>query len=117
MSGLLSAAAIAGSVTTILGCVAILGRYAMRFPPFAKAVGWLREGWREDREERLVSVVTEHLPPILDETLAFNGTRSFRADMRIFYATVTDFMAESRTDRADLHSRLDSITNQGERHA
>lgn len=101
MNSLLGAAAIAGSVTTILGCGALVLTWAKRFPPLAKLVSWVHDGWREDREERLVE--------LLDRGLAFNGTGRFRQDMKILYYDFSSFMGESREDRADLRRRLEII--------
>lgn len=111
---LLEAAQVAGSVTAILGCVTVSGRLLLRFPLFERFVCWIREGWREDREERVVHVMVEHLPDVLDRSLAFNGTGRFRTDMRILYHTVNEFMAESAEDRADLRRRIDQIQHRGE---
>ena len=116
---LFDAAAVAASVTAILGCITVCGRVLLRFPMFAQFIGWIREGYREDREERIVVVLqhhlNEHLPELLDRSLAFNGTGRFRTDMRIFYHSVNEFMTESAEDRADLRRRINQ-RNRGEQH-
>lgn len=106
MSGLSSAAQIAGYVTAILACITIGGTFLMRFKRFARFISWIREGYHRDRENEITVVMLEHLPAVLDKTLAFNGTGSFRQDMRIFYLSTTEFMAESHADRLAIHREI-----------
>lgn len=106
MSTLFQAAQIAGAVTAILACVTVVGRFAMSLPRFKKFIGWIREGYHRDRENEITVVMLEHLPAVLDKTLAFNGTGSFRQDMRIFYLSTTEFMRESAEDRASIHREI-----------
>ena len=108
----MQAAQIAGAVTAILACVTVVGRFALRFPLFSRFLSWVREGYQRDREERIVVVIQEHLPAVLDKSMAFNGTGSFTQDMRIFYLTVNAFMRESATDRSELHELIEQL--QGE---
>ena len=97
---LTNAAVTAGAVTTILGCGAVVARLAMRWKLVRRFFSWVREGWLEDRAEQL------------DKTLAFNGTGSFRSDMRAFYLSVTAFMEESRHDRQGLHDENEELGRQ-----
>lgn len=112
MNALMLAAQIAGAIIAIVTAVALVGRYLLRIPIIASLHTWIVEGWRQDREERVLAVLVEHLPEVLDETMAFNGTGSFRKDMRVFYLSVNEFMRESSEDRRALHHKVDRI--QGE---
>lgn len=80
------AAQIAGWVTAILSCGVLALRLAVNIPGVRRVQRWVRDGWAEDRAEQL------------DSVLAFNGTGSFRSDMRHFYKAVNEHM-----DRVDRH--------------
>lgn len=72
MDTLILAAQIAGAFTVIVTAIALLCRYLFRL---------------------LLLALAEHLPEILDKTLAFNGTGSFRKDMRHFYQQFHEHVA------------------------
>jgi len=76
-------AEIAVQVTAILGAIALVGRLLLGFTPVRRLARWITEGYREDREHRVVEVLKEHLPELLDSTLSFNGTGSFKRDMQL----------------------------------
>jgi len=89
-------AQVAGYLTAIVTCVLIVGRLAISIPFVKRLITWIRDGWTEDRATDL------------DRTLAFNGTGSFRNDMRDFYITVHRHMV-----RVDAHmARVDSARGQ-----
>lgn len=76
-------AEIAVQVSAILGAIALSGRLLLGFTPVRRLARWITDGYREDREHRVVEILKEHLPDLLDSTLSFNGTGSFRNDMRL----------------------------------
>lgn len=87
-------AQVAGYVTAILVAVGLVVRLVVSVPIVKAFFAWIREGRAEDRAERL------------DRMLAFNGTGSFRADMRVFYKDVHTHMIQADRDRVSVREAL-----------